>query len=147
MAVRDMVTHSVARLISAAAISANGTTEGAIIDTADFDLGVSFYMTAPTWTDGVFKLVFVEGDDLNPAGSAITDGIPVIADKIIPILDPAQDAVVTGIVAVTAEDGLAVKAGLHSTHRYVQANIVATGVTAGATINLVAMLGAELIPA
>ena len=142
MAVRDMVTHSVARLISAAAISANGTTVGAIIDTADFDLGVSFYMTAPTWTDGVFKLVFVEGD-----ASDLTGGIPVIADKIIPILDPAQDAVVTGIVAVTAEDGLAVKAGLHSTHRYVQANIVATGVTAGATINLVAMLGAELIPA
>ncbi len=141
MAVKDMVTQSVMMLAHQSAIAADTTTLSAIIDTADYDLGVSFYMSAPVYSAGTFKLTFLESDD-----SGMSGAISVIDDKIIPIFDPAQDAVVTGLVAITADGDLLQKAGLHSTKRYVQAQIVSTD-SANATINLMVNLGAELIPA
>jgi hypothetical protein len=143
MAVRDMISTMSARLSSHTAITSNGITNGTIMDTAEYDLGVSFVMSAPIRTDGTYKLTFMEGDD-----SGLTDGTVVPADKIITLANTADDAVITGITAATTGPANLIKrAGVHSTKRYVRAVVNATAVTTGATISVTALLGAELIPA
>ena len=139
MAIRDMVSTLIVRLSSHTVITGNGTTNGADIDTAGYDLGVSFVMSAPVWTDGTYKLTFQEGDL-----SDLSDATNVPADKIIPIA--GLDAVNTGIAATvgqTDENDLMPRAGIHSTKRYVRAVVTATGVTSGATVEVVAVLGGE----
>lgn len=142
MAVREMVTHMRPVLAFQGAVSSNTTTNTQIIDTANFDLGVTFTMSAPVYTDGTYQLTFQEGDE-----SDLSDAVTVDSVKVVPIADSAQDAVNTGITAITADGGVLVKAGLHSTRRYVRAQIVSTGVTTGATLNLVFTGGAEVLPA
>lgn len=140
MAVREMVTKSDVLLAHQGSIASNTTTNTTIIDTADYDVGISFYLSAPVYTDGTFKLTFQEGDD-----SGLSDATTVPAVKIVPISDSAQDAVNTGITEQTDDGDRLVKAGIHSTKRYVRANIVSTGVTSGATVNLAVQRFAENI--
>ena len=142
MAVRDMITTMLTRLSSYNLITTNTTVNGTIIDTAPFPLGVSYFMIAPGFTDGVYKLTFTEGEE-----SDLSDGVTVTADKIVPIQDPVQDAVNTGSEKITLLGNLAQRAGLHSTKRYVRANVVSTGVTTGATVAVWCTLGAEVLPA
>lgn len=141
MAVREQVTQMEAVLAFQGSISTDTTTNTQIIDTANFDMGVSFYLSAPVYTDGTFKVTFEEGED-----SGLSDAAAVPSDKIVPIEVTAEDAVNTGITAVTNDGDVLVKAGVHSTKRYVRANIVSTGTTTGATLNLVAVLGSENLP-
>ena len=142
MAVRDMITTMLTRLSSFNVITTNTTTNGAIIDTAQFGLGVSYFVAAPLFTDGTYKLTFTEGEE-----SDLSDGTTVTSNKIIPIQDPVQDAVNTGVTKRTFPVNLTQRAGLHSTKRFVRAEVVSTGVTTGATIVVMTTLGAEVLPA
>jgi hypothetical protein len=141
MSVREMVTQMDAILAFQADVSTDTTTNTTIIDTADYDLGLSFFLSAPAYTDGTYKLVFQEGEE-----SDLSDAVTVSSDKIVPIYVSSKDAVNTGITAITADGNFLVKAGLHSTKRYVRAQIVSTGTDTGATLNLVAVVGAEVCP-
>lgn len=139
MATMEVVTKSNVYLVASAVIASNTTTAGAILDTAHFDRGLSFYIAASAYTDGTYKLTFTEGDD-----SGLSDGTTVGSEKIVVVT--GTDAVNVGVTAVTAAGGVFFKAGVHSTKRYVRANVVSTAVTTGATIQVVAQMNAENVP-
>ena len=139
MAVREMVTHGNLLLAFEDDIATDTTTNGFIFDTKDADLGVTFFIAASAYTDGTYKLTFTEGDD-----SGLSDGTTVGSEKIVVV--SGSDAVDTGVTAATADGDSYFKAGVHSTKRYVRPNIVSTGTTTGATINVSCMLNGEVLP-
>jgi len=140
MAVRENVTLNNVILSLDAEIVSSTTTNGAIIDTADQDIGVSFYLALPAWTDGTYKIALEEGND-----SALSDTAAVPAAKL--VLVDGLDAVTDGLGAASAAGTKYVKVGVHSTKRYVRANIVSTGVSSGAFVNLIALVSPETIEA
>lgn len=140
MAVRDNVTLNNVILSDSAVISSDTTTNGTIIDTADFDCGLSFFIGATAYTDGTYKLVLEEGDESN-----LSDATTVPAKKLIEV--DGLDAVTTGVTALTADGGKFFKVGLHSNKRYVRANVVSTSTSTGATIAVVAVVSPEVLEA
>lgn len=133
MAIKEMVTKSDQLLAFNAAISSNTTTNTAIIDTAEFDLGISFYMAATAYTDGNYELSFQEGDAAN-----LSDATAVTEFQLV------QGASLSAVTS--AAGGAMAKVGIHSNKRYVRGVITSTGVTTGATIAVTAQRFAETIP-
>lgn len=140
MAVREAVTKkNIVRLFDGV-IAADGNTQTVIFDTADADLGVGFYMSAPVLTDGTYTITVEHGDDPALADTEVLTGeffATVVTDL---------DLVNTGLSTQTDDLGMFAKAGVHSHRRYLRATIVATGVTAGAEVQLLAGLHAEVCP-
>lgn len=135
MPVREMVTKEVVvNALENQSISSNTTTQGAIIDTADFDLGVYFAMLCTAFTDGSYALKLEEGDD-----PALADAADVDSSKLVYGTLPT-------LTAATAEGAFLSREGVHSTKRYLRASIVSTGVTTGADLAVLAVMGAELCP-
>lgn len=132
MAIRDNHSNqAVRRALTPTAISGNGTTNGAIIDTADFDMGVKFAFDVSAYTDGSHAVSFEEGDASN-----LSDAAAVPSDKVL-----------GGALTLSAVSSGNLKSrGLIGTKRYVRCVITSTGVTTGATIGGVAVLGAEVSP-
>ena len=116
-------------------IGTNTTTTGAIFDTADFDMGITFAILAKSYTDGTFTLKIEHGDD-----SGLSDAADVDTTMLVYGTLPALTA------AMTEGDPMP-KEGVHSTKRYVRASIVSTGVTTGATLQVVLIKGPEVLPA
>ena len=140
MPTRETVTHSELILAHNSSISTNTTTNGAIIDTKDADGGVSFYLGAAAYTDGTFKLVIKEGDD-----SGLSDATTVGSTKLVEA-STATGAVTTGISAITADLDAFSKVAVHSTKRFLRPQIVSTGTSSGATIDVLAQLTKEVQP-
>lgn len=140
MPVRENVTLNNVILSHEGTIATDTTTNGSIIDTADQDLGVSFFLGSTTYTDGTFKLVLEEGDD-----SGLSDATTVPAEKLVTVT--GLDAVATGVTAVTADGAKYMKVGVHSTKRYVRANVVSTATSSGAVISVLALVSPENLPA
>ena len=140
MAVRDNVTLNNIILTPEDNITTHTTTHGSIIDTADQDLGVSFFIGATAYTDGTYKLVLQEGDD-----SGLSDATTVPAEKLIEV--PGLQAVTDGVTAVTADLDKYFKVGVFSTKRYVRANIVSTSTSTGAQISVLALVSPEVLQA
>lgn len=115
-------------------IASDTTTTGAIIDTADFDMGVTFAMLVYGYTDGTYTLKLEDGDN-----SALTDAAVLDSSQLVYGTLPA-------ISAGAAEGAVMAKEGVHSTKRYVRASVVSTSVTTGAYVQIVAILGAEQLP-
>lgn len=129
MATRDGFSDKVVEVaFASAAISTDTTTAGEIIDTADFDMGVAFFVDLTAYTDGTYTLLFEEGED-----SGLSDATTVPASKII--------GTTVSLTALTS--GVLVGNGLHSTKRYVRLSIVSTGTTTGATLNAVVVKQGE----
>jgi hypothetical protein len=113
MAVRDQVTTMDMVQSSYDAIASDTTTVGAIIDTADYELGFSVFISAPVWADGTYTLKLEESDD-----SAMSGAVDIDSSKLIGSL-PA--------VAAATVDGAALgKVGVFSNLRYVRISIVST---------------------
>ena len=141
MAVRDNVTlNNVLAVFSATVSSDTTTTTGAIVDTAAVDCGVSFFIGSDNYTDGTYTLQLVEGDESN-----LSDATVVPAEKL--ILVDGLDAVNTGISAQNAAGGKLFKVGVFSNKRYVRANVVSTGTTTGADIQVSALVSPEILAA
>ena len=134
MPTREHVTHQETRLALDADISSNTTTEGAIFDTANYDAGVYFALAATAWTDGLYTLKLEHGDN-----AALSDAAVVPTANLVYGSLPALAAAIADGAAYERE-------GVIGTKRYVRASIVSTGVTTGATINVVCLKDAELIP-
>lgn len=140
MAVKEMVTHGNLQVVRVpASIATNTTTNTTIVDTADADYGVTFFIEATAYTDGTYKLTFQEGDQ-----SDLSDATTVGSEKIVTV--SGTDAVATGVTAATAAGDNLFKAGIHSTKRYVRAQVVSTGTTTGATIGVYCLLNGEVLP-
>ncbi len=139
---KEQATRSKMVTNTLAAITAAGTTSGAIIDTAGYSQGITFFMSAPVYTDGTYTLSFTEGDE-----SDLSDGATVGSDEIVTFEDTDQDAVATGVSAVAAAGNVVQKAAIFSNKRYVQPVITATSVTTGATILLNQLMFPDVIEA
>ena len=144
MPVREMVTH--VRLIPVfnASISSDTDTNTSGVDTADYDLGTTWFFQATAYTDGNYAIGFEESDASNFTGA--TD---VPAEKIVGPTGATLTTAQQQVTAVTPVDGTgsAVRLGVHSTKRYVRAVITSTSVTTGATLNVACLVGPEVIPA
>lgn len=115
-------------------ITGNTDTTSAIIDTADFDMGVMFASALQAFTDGVYAFAISESDDPAMAGATV-----VGAEKIIESL-PTLDT------AVTALNAQWKVFGVHSTKRYLQITVTSTSVSAGAQVVVAAVMSGEYSP-
>lgn len=140
MAVRDNVTLNNILLAFEGNITTDTTTTGAIIDTANQDLGVSFWIGASAYTDGTYKLILEEGDD-----SGLSDATTVPAEKLIEV--SGLDAVTTGVTAITADGDKYFKVGVFSTKRFVRPSVVSTATSTGAQISVLALVSPEILEA
>lgn len=115
-------------------IGSNTTTTGAIIDSADFDMGVCFAVLVTAYTDGTFTLKIEDGDNSGLSDAADVDSTMLVYGTL-----PA-------IAAGASEGDIMAKEAVHSTKRYLRPSIVSTGVTTGATVQVVAIKWAENLP-
>lgn len=135
MAVKEHVTYQEVRnAMESQDITTNTTTAGAIFDTRNFDLGIYFAMQVIAWTDGTYTLKIEHGDD-----AALADAADVPAASLVYGTLPA-------LSAATAEGAMLPREGIHSTKRYVRASIVSTGVTSGATVQVLIVKDGEYLP-
>ena len=114
-------------------ISTDTTTTGAILDTADFELGLMFAVNASAYTDGTYTLLIEESDD-----SGMSGAVAVTGDKLIGTLPALAAAVAEGDALETV--------GVISNLRFVRASIVSASTATGATIFVVSTQVAETMP-
>lgn len=126
-------TQKVLRALVSTDIGSNTTTNGDILDTADYDMGVFFAFDITAYTDGSFAISYEEGDESN-----LSDATAVPVEKVI------GDAVI--LTAVTTATGDHTGNGVFSTKQFVRAVVTTTGVTTGATIQAVSVLKGEYNP-
>jgi hypothetical protein len=127
-------------LSSSGAITTNTTTAGAILDTAQFEMGITYFMGCPARTDGTYKLLLEWGDN-----SALSDAVAVPAANL--LVTTGANPVTTGITAATASGGEFLKVGvICGDKRYIRASVVSTGVTSGATISVLCARSSECLP-
>ena len=130
---KEQVTkQSVVNALELQVIGSNTTTEGAIIDTADYDMGVFFALLCGLFTDGVYTLKIEEGND-----SGLSDASVVSSGSLVYGTLPA-------LSAATVEGAFMSKEAVISTKRYLRASLVSTDVTTGATLGILAIMGAEV---
>lgn len=121
-------------LALSATIATDTTTAGAIIDTADYELGLMFAVMANNYTDGTYNFTLEHG--LDPA---LSDAVPIPTDNIIGLLSD---------LALTAEDAAGDKlntVGVFGNKRYVRINAVSTITTLGSDIVAVVTQAAECV--
>ena len=114
MPIKEVVTtQTIIPMVMSAATSDPVT--GAILDTADYDNGVYFFIICDAYSSGTWTLAIQE-DDLADMSTATTVGSTQLINAL-PII-----TAVTTVTAIGTVTGLQ-KVGIHSTKRYVRANI------------------------
>ena len=137
MSVKDIRSTLKQILAFIGAISSNTTTEGAVIDTAKFELGTMFSSLMSVRVDGTYNFILFESDVDTFGGEevAILDG----SDKLIGTLAGLQ------LVLATAEGGTLSTLGVISNKRFLRMDCVSTNVSTGATaMALVTEMGEEM---
>ncbi len=114
-----------------AAITSNTTSAGNIIDTQGFD-AVEFLVFSGARTDGSYLPLIEHGDAANLSDAVAVPDAELLGTNI----TTGQEAAAT-IAAANA----ATRIGYIGTRRYVRLSIVSTGVTSGATLGAIAVLG------
>lgn len=144
MSVREFVTHARLTPVFNANINTNTTTNTAGIDTANDDLGITWYFQAVAFSAGTFAISFEESDASNFTGATA-----VPSEKIVGPTGAELTTAQQQLTAATAVDGSgsAVRLGVHSNRRYVRAVITSTGASGTNTINVSCLRQAETIPA
>ena len=138
MAVKDILSDLQAQTAVLAVISSNTTTNGIILDTADFELGLMFSLTIDAFSDGTYEVQLFESDDSGMAGAT-----QIVAPNILPT-DLGANSITQS--AATISGAPLPKIGAFANLRYVQARIVSTGVTTGATVHVGVIQKAEQVP-
>lgn len=132
MPTQDIRSNLDSRIVARAVIATDADTNGQILDTAHFDLGVMLTMLCTAFSAGTFTLSLLESDDPAMAGATV-----VPAEKLIGAL-PA-------LTALTAVNTPAETVGFFSTKRYIQPVITSAG-GANGTIIITATQKAETMP-
>lgn len=135
MAVKDIRSDILQDLALSAVIGTDTTTNGFIIDTASFELGLMFAPLVSVFTDGVYDFTLEEG--LDPG---LSDAVLIPSDKLIGTLADLQ------LTAVTAQGDPMPTIGVFSNKRYVRINVVSTGTTTGASVQVVVSQKGENSP-
>lgn len=118
-----------------AVINSDTTTNGSIIDTADYDTGVMFDFAAIAYTAGTYTPLLEESNDSGMAGATV---IPTAN-----LIGTIADATLT---AATPAGGQLPTIGVVETKRYVRLSIVSTS-TGAATVVINAIRKPEILPA
>lgn len=139
MAIHDIESPLQPLVALAAAISSNTNTDGAIIDTANFEMGLVFYLDVISRTDGAYELQIFESDASNMAGAT-----QIVAPKLLPTTLSGNS--ITAPTAAVTQGSILQKLGVYANKRYVRARIVSTAVTTGATLRVLAVQKGELTP-
>jgi len=137
MAVRDIRSQLQPTVVHSAAITSATTTNGSIIDNANFELGLMFVVQCSAYTNGTYNFTIEHGDD-----SGLSDATAVTSDMLIGTLDNLKTTALSGAGSVLKT------IGLFSNKRYVRINVVSTassGSGAWAFINITAVQSAELV--
>ncbi len=132
MAVKDIRSNLQQILAIAGTLAANGTMTGAILDTANFELGLMFELTVTSHTTGTFTLAIFESDDSGMSGETAVTG-----DQLIGTL-PVE-------VAVVSQGDVLQTVGVISNKRYVRADVIGTDTSVGIA-RVVATQKAENMP-
>ena len=126
MASRDLHSNiAVATALKHTTISANGATNGEIIDTLGYD-SVEFVIVAGTLTDGTYTPSLTVGD-----ASDLSDG--ATATKLL--------GTIAGATFAATDDDKTKKFGYSGHRRYVRLTMTAASVTTGGMLAAVAVLG------
>lgn len=133
MAKFDIKSKMILQTALAAAIVSSTTTNGSILDTANYDLGLAFALSCVAFTDGVYTLQVWTSDDSGMSGEVQLTGDNLIGTA------PA-------VSALSAAGGTLGAVGVIGNKRYVRVKIVSTGVTSGATVRVLAIQSAEHQP-
>lgn len=111
-----------------------GSVVGAILDTAEFELGLMFTVNVADYTDGNYALTLEESNDPNMVGA-----VQITGDKLIGSLQTISAAIAAGEDIPTV--------GVISNLRYVRATITTVGgVENGSTVSVVATQKTEYMP-
>jgi hypothetical protein len=135
MAVKDIKSQLQANVAFVGNIATDTTTNGNILDNANFDMGLMFIVQSSSYTDGTYNFTIEEGDD-----AGLADASAVSGDQLIGNL---ADLEITG---ASAGGSVLNSIGVFSNKRYVRINIVSTATTSGADIEVIAMQAAEIVP-
>lgn len=140
MPVREMSSRTQVRHVATQAIAANQAAAafGAVIDTVDHNNGVGFYVGATAFTDGVYTLTVEEADD-----AGFTQNVAVL-DRNHIVGQPALPVQITALNAAGVDNYQ--RLGVISTRQFVRLLVEATGVTAGATLNALAVMHPDIVP-
>ena len=138
MAVKDIASNLESTVAFSNVFSGNGTVPGAVIDTADFELGLMFALNIVVFSGGNFTVELYESDvdTITAAGTGtqIVNG----SDKLIGSLP-------TAITGVDAEGDILPKFGVISNLRFVRVDVIGAG-SADGTVSMVATQKAENMP-
>jgi len=133
MAIKEQATNQIViNALESQVIDTDTTTTGAIIDTADYDNGIYFAMSASAYTDGTYTLKIEDGDD-----SGLSDAADIPAAQLVYGTLPALAAALAEGVALSKE-------GIFGNKRYVRASIVSTDTDTGATVEVLAIVNPEI---
>lgn len=134
MAVKDIRSDLQQTVASTAVIAGNGTTDGADLDTANFELGLMFTVSATDYMDGTFDFIIEEKEQL--------------ADSYVVVPSTSFIGTLAGlqITAGISNNDILNTIGVFSNKRFVRINTVATVVTNGATITIIATEKGEVLP-
>ena len=139
MSIKDIRSNLQQNIAATVAVSGNGTTNGDIIDTANFELGTMFTVIANNYTDGTYNFTLEEDDVIGfGTATAITDADD--SDRLIGTL--------AGLTLTAADAGGAKlnTFGVIGTKRFIRLNVVATSVSTGADIVAVITQKGEVLP-
>ena len=136
MSVKDIKSQLQSNIALNATIVTNTTTNGAIIDNANFDLGIMFIVQCTEYTNGTYNFTIEEGDK-----SDLSDATIVPAKKLIGDLSDLT------ITAISASGELINSVGVFSNKRYLRLKAVSTASSAaGAKINALVVQSGEIVP-
>lgn len=136
MAIKDIRSNLLSKsAFATAAISTDTTTNGTIIDTADYDAGVMFEVFCTAYTDGTYTPLIEEGDD-----SGLSDASAVADANLIGTEAGAA------LSAATVGGGVLNTIGVFGTKRYLRLSFVSTSTSTGATVGANAIVAPEVIP-
>ena len=137
MAIKDIQSKLLLILAMQQDIASDTDTDGAILDTADFELGLLFSISVSQLAAGDFELQLFESDDPAMAGAT-----QIVAPNILPT-DLGADSI--SVSADTAEGDTISTIGAFGNKRYVRARVVSTN-SADATITVTAIQAGERTP-
>ena len=139
MPTRDNLANQRTLLVFNAEITSDTTTVStAIIDTADYDMGIFFSCGIVDFTDGEYELVIQESDDPAMSGQnlvAAANLLPTIKAGVLPTLD-----------ALNVLGAQLSEFGIVGTKRFVRLSVISTGTTSGARVIATAIQKGEYNP-
>lgn len=135
MATLDITTNIQPQLAQFAIITTNDTFFSSSIDMANFDNGVMYIAYSTVYTDGTYVLTLQESED-----DSIWTDVPVAK-----LNDPVGNGNITISAAISDLD-LITKLGAFSTKRYIRVKMISSGVTTGASINVIVNKKGEDLP-